>query len=71
MGKTQSKGRGDKKFKKLLSELNIPLGRPTRKWVDNIKINIKEMGHEYVFIWRRVANSGQGAANTSTYLLFP
>jgi hypothetical protein len=45
MRKTQSKGRGDKKLKKLLSELNIPLGRPTRKWVYNIKINIKEMGH--------------------------
>ena len=25
-------------------EINIPLGRPTRKWEDNIKMDLREVG---------------------------
>jgi hypothetical protein len=26
------------------TEVNIPLGRPRRRWVDNIKKNVREIG---------------------------
>jgi hypothetical protein len=37
-----------------------PLGRPKRKWVDNIKMNIRERGWDGVIglIWLRIGTSG-------------
>jgi hypothetical protein len=31
-----------------MPEGKIPLGRPGRKWKDNIKLNLKEIGCEFV-----------------------
>jgi hypothetical protein len=39
-----------------------PLGRPSRRWVDNIKIDIREIGWDGVAwtgsIWLRIGTSG-------------
>jgi hypothetical protein len=35
-------------------EVKRPLGRPRRRWVDNIKINLREMG------WDGLDRSGSG-----------
>jgi hypothetical protein len=41
-------------------EGNVPLGRPIRRWENNIKIDFKEIGREIwaAFIWLRVETSG-------------
>jgi len=42
------------------SEVKETLGRPRRKWEDNIKMGLREVGKEAytVFIWLRVGTSG-------------
>jgi hypothetical protein len=39
-----------------------PLGRPGRKWVDNIKMDLREIGWDGVdwigWIWLRIGTSG-------------
>jgi hypothetical protein len=37
-----------------------PLGRPRRRWVDNIKIDLREIGWDGVdgLIWLRIGTSG-------------
>jgi hypothetical protein len=39
-----------------------PLGRPRRRWVDNIKMDLREIGWggvEWIgFIWLRIGTSG-------------
>jgi hypothetical protein len=36
-----------------------PLGRPRRKWVDNIKMDLREIGWEWIgWIWLRIGTSG-------------
>jgi hypothetical protein len=38
-----------------------PLGRPRRKWVDNIKMDLREIGYDGVIglIWLRIGTSGR------------
>jgi hypothetical protein len=36
-----------------------PLGRPRRRWVGNIKMDLREIGMVWIgFIWLRIATSG-------------
>jgi hypothetical protein len=35
-----------------------PLGRPRRRWVDNIKMNLREDGIWIGLIWLRIGTSG-------------
>jgi hypothetical protein len=41
-------------------EGTIPLGRPKRRWVDNIKMDLREIGWEGVdwMQWLRIGTSG-------------
>jgi hypothetical protein len=40
-------------------EGNRPLGRPIRRWVDNIKMDHKEIGWEWIgLIWLRIGTCG-------------
>jgi hypothetical protein len=40
-------------------EGNRPLGRPRRRWVDNIKMDLKD-GMEWIgWIWLRIVTSGE------------
>jgi hypothetical protein len=42
-------------------ERKVPLGRPKRKWVDNIKMDFREIGWAGVetrSIWLRIGKSG-------------
>jgi hypothetical protein len=45
-----------------IPEEKRPLKRPRRRWVDNIKINLREMGWDGMdwirFIWLRIGTSG-------------
>jgi hypothetical protein len=34
-----------------------PLGRPRRRWVDNIKMDLREIGWDDV-VWLRIGTSG-------------
>jgi hypothetical protein len=34
-----------------------PLGRPTRRWVDNIKMDLREIGWDGL-IWLRIGTTG-------------
>jgi hypothetical protein len=37
-----------------------PLGRPRRRWVDNIKMDLREIGWDCVdWIWLRIGTSGE------------
>jgi hypothetical protein len=38
-----------------------PLGRPKRKWVDNIKMDLREIGWDGLsgLIWLRIGTSGE------------
>jgi hypothetical protein len=38
-------------------ERKRPLGRPRRRWVDNIKMDLREIGWDGV-IWLRIGTSG-------------
>jgi hypothetical protein len=41
------------------TEVKIPLGRPRRRWVDNIKMDLSEIGWDGMrFIWLRIGTSG-------------
>jgi hypothetical protein len=38
-----------------------PLGRPRRRWVDNIKMDLREIGWDggdWILIWLRIRTSG-------------
>jgi hypothetical protein len=36
-----------------------PLGRPRRRWVDNIKMDLRQDGMEWIgLIWLRIGTSG-------------
>jgi hypothetical protein len=36
-----------------------PLGRPRRRWVDNIKMDLREIGWEWIgLIWLMIGTSG-------------
>jgi hypothetical protein len=36
-----------------------PLGRPRRRWVDNIKMDLREIRWEWIgLIWLRIGTSG-------------
>jgi hypothetical protein len=41
-------------------EVKIPLGRPRRRWEDNIKIHFKNLGVKMWigFIWLRIGTGG-------------
>jgi hypothetical protein len=47
-----------------------PLGRPRRRWVDIIKMDLKEMGW-IGLIWLRIGTSGKALVNTVMNLRVP
>jgi hypothetical protein len=40
-------------------EGNRPLGRPRRRWVDNIKMNLRNGMVYFGLIWLRIGTSGE------------
>jgi hypothetical protein len=52
-----------------------PLGRPIRRWVDNIRMYLSEIGWDGMvwigLIWLRIETSGGFLVNTLTYLWVP
>jgi hypothetical protein len=53
--------------------VKIPLGRPRRRWVDNIKIDLREVGWD-VMDWIDLAQDGdywRAVVNTVMFLRVP
>jgi hypothetical protein len=62
MGRACSTNGGEKEAYRILvgkPERKRPLGRPRRRWVDNMKIDIREDGMVWtVAIWLMIGTSG-------------
>jgi hypothetical protein len=51
-------------------EVKRPLGRPRCRWVDNIKIDLRQIGWTGS-IWLRIGTSGRALVNTVVNLRVP